>query len=107
MKHKLVIVENNFCKFFAAKQLLETHFRLNVEVLSASSDYELSDTIMEIKPNSVLCHETLGVLALCEEIKKRSLNRRNSVIYLVIKEDIPDANGIMRPGSKHHIAAAA
>lgn len=89
MKQKLVIIENNFCKFFAAKQLLETHFRLSVEILEADSDFELLDTISEIKPNLVLSHEKLGVLALCEEIAKRNLNRRNSVVYLIIKEDLP------------------
>ena len=76
-------------------------------MLSASSDYDLSDTIIDIKPNAVLCHETLGVLALVEEIKKRNLNRRNSVVYLVIKEDIPDANGIMKTRSNNQYAAAA
>ena len=107
MKHKLVIVENNFCKFFAAKQLLETHFKLTVVVLEAGSDFELCDTLNEIRPNSVLSHEKLGVLALCEEIEKRSLNRRNSEVYLIIKEDIPDTNYILNNVPNQRIAQAA
>lgn len=88
MKNNLAIIEDNFCKFFAAKQLLESHFKLTVCVLSADSDVSLSQHLRTIKPNTVLCNEANGIFALCDEIKKRKLNRRNCKIYLIIKNNI-------------------
>ena len=107
MKYKMVIIENNFHKFFTAKQLLETHFRLNVKIISTSSHYDLIDSILAIKPNSLLSNQTLGVVSLYEEISKRNLNRRNSIVYLIINEDIPDSNGIMNYANQNKVANAA
>lgn len=88
MKKELYIVENNFAKFFAAKQLLEAHFRLKVNVMGFDEFMENQASSEKISLQGCLCGDYLGISNLIAEVKRRKLNRRNSVVHLVIKDEL-------------------
>lgn len=108
MKHRLIIVENNFWKFFAAKQLLEIHYRLKVTIVETTGTVDgFFDVLLDLNPSTVLCSEKIGILALCEAIEKRNLNRRNSEVFLIIQNEIPGLDFCLSSASTQRIAGGS
>lgn len=84
---KLIIFEDNFAKFFARKQLLESHFHIRTEVIEGASARKNPELPTTVKPSNILITYGSSITELNEEVLKRGLNRRNCLIYFFIFPD--------------------
>jgi hypothetical protein len=87
MKSRILIIEDNYCKFFAAKHVLESQLKMKVDVILARSTQELVTNTTEFNPNVVMYRPAGGVTALLEKMKKRGANRRNSEIVMILADE--------------------
>ena len=84
MKNRILIIEDNFYKYFTIKQLLETQFNLNVEAKAVESGEEIYEASRDYKPTTVLYNPTKCIFEFIENINKRKLNKLNSEILLIL-----------------------
>jgi len=87
MKTKVLIIEDNFCKFFATKQVLEAQLKVEVATGDVDSGAELVAATNRIDPDLIFCRPEGGVVDLLEKMKKRQTNRRNTEITLLLAEE--------------------
>ena len=90
MKTKVLIIEDNFAKFFTTKQVLESQLKLEVLTVDIKTSQELVDTTMAFEPDVVMIRPEGGVAALLDKMKKRRFNRRNAEITLLLTQDFDD-----------------
>lgn len=83
MKTKLLIIEDNICKFFTTKQVLEAQLRMIVTAIDASDAQSLFDVATTLAPDSIVYCPHGGVVDLLNKMKKRGVNRRNTEITLL------------------------
>lgn len=91
MKNRILIIEDNYYKYFATKQVLESQLRIGIEVLGAKSDEEVEQTIREKMPQSIIATPSGGVADLLALLKKRNVNRRNSEVIMLVTPDYSGA----------------
>ncbi len=87
MKKKLMIIEDNYERFFVAKQLLEIKLKLNVKVVGAKDNSELAQAAESEKPSQVL-YVRGGAQELLHLMEKRRVNKRNTEVLLVITNEL-------------------
>lgn len=114
MKARILIIEDNDCKFFAAKQVLEAQLKMKLGIEKANSTDEVVAKTLDFKPNLIVYRPAGGVAELLEKMKKRHTNRRNSEIVLLYAEYLDERlglhlAGILNPQEKRKssIASAA
>ena len=90
MKTKLLIIEDNFSKFFATKQVLESQLKLEVSTRDIRSGRELVDAAAAFAPDMVMIRPGGGITGLLDLMKKRRINRRNTEITLLLTQDFDD-----------------
>jgi hypothetical protein len=83
MKTKLLIIEDNICKFFTTKQVLEAQLRVSVNAIDSSDTQHLFEIATDLDPDTILFCPHGGVIDLLENMKKRGVNRRNTEITLL------------------------
>jgi hypothetical protein len=93
MKSRILIIEDNYCKFFAAKQVLESQLKMKVDVADAGSTRELVIKAAAFNPDLIMYRPAGGVAELLAKMKKRRTNRRNSEIVLILAEGLDDTVG--------------
>ncbi len=87
MKARILIIEDNYHKFFSTKQLLEARLHLQVEVVNFTSEGEIPQMIRSLKPDSILYKPTGCIIDIMQNLQKRSLNRRNAMITLMVTSE--------------------
>jgi hypothetical protein len=88
MKRQILIIEDNYYKFFTMKQVIETHLRLNVKVVGAKDAAELVDASAGIEAENLIVKPEGGVVDLIEMLKRQRLNRRNAEVTIVITPEL-------------------
>lgn len=88
MKKHLVIIEDNYDKFFITKQLIEAKLRIKPKVQTVINSQGLFDAIHEITPKLILVKPLGGVIKLLEIFKKRDICKRNTDITIIVTSDI-------------------
>lgn len=91
MKTKVLIIEDNFAKYFTTKQVLEAQLKLTVKALDVETSQELMNATAKINPDMILFRPNGGVAELLQKMKKRRTNRRNTEIVLLLADDFDDA----------------
>ena len=84
MKNKIMIIENNYYKFFSTKSLLEAKYKIKVDVITATCTADCMKVQQEIKPGSVITSTSDGIIDLVKTMEKKNVNKRNTEIYLLI-----------------------
>lgn len=90
MKTKVLIIEDNFSKFFSTKQVLEAQLKLEVRAQDIRTGQELADATAAFAPDTVMIRPEGGVAALLQKMKKRGSNRRNTEITLLLAQEFDD-----------------
>jgi CheY-like chemotaxis protein len=90
MKTKVLIIEDNFCKSFTTKQVLESQLKLAVRLVDVQTSRELAERTAEFKPDLILFRPNGGVAELLQKMKKRRSNRRNTEITLLLAQEFDD-----------------
>lgn len=90
MKTKILIIEDNECKYFTTKTMLETQLKLEIDVKEVSDGKGLADATSEFNPDMIMFRPNGGVAELLEKMKKRKTNRRNTEITLLVASDLDD-----------------
>tara|TARA_B100001094_G_scaffold309116_1_gene342457 strand:+ start:2391 stop:2678 length:288 start_codon:yes stop_codon:yes gene_type:complete len=84
MKRQIVIIEDNYYKFFATKQLLESKLKLEVSIEKRENLNDLRYITKGIGPQSVIDRPKDGVEHILKTLKKRNINRRNCEILFIL-----------------------
>ena len=90
MKTRVIIIEDNFYKYFTTKQVLEAQLKLSINAKDVETSQELIDATAEIKPDMILFRPNGGVAELLLKMKKRRTNRRNTEITLLLADEFDD-----------------
>lgn len=113
MKTRILIIEDNYYRYFTAKQVIEAKTKVKVEVATANESNMVRDMAMEAKPDIILFKPKGGIMDLLEFLKQKNVNRRNSEISMLLvpmncNEDSIDLRGVGRSKSrKARMASAA
>ena len=86
-KSRILIIEDNYCKFFAAKQVLESQLKMTVTIVNTSTVRDLASKASAYNPDLVLYRPAGGVTELLAKMQRRGTNRRNSEIVLMLAEE--------------------
>lgn len=95
MKTKILIIEDNYCKYFTTKHLLEAQFKLNVRVVGAESDSEVIDHTAQLEPDVIMYRPVGGAQELMQTMRRRNTNRRNSEVTILVTHEF-SADGIKK-----------
>ena len=90
MKTKVLIIEDNFAKYFTTKQILESQLKLEVSTKDIRDSRELVEATAELNPDVVMFRPDGGVAELLQKMKKRRTNRRNTEITLMLAHEFDD-----------------
>lgn len=90
MKTKVLIIEDNYYKYFTTKQVLETQLHMKVDVLNVASSRELAETTQSMNPDMIVFRPNGGVAELLDKMKKRRTNRRNTEIIIAVAPELDD-----------------
>ena len=90
MKTKVLIIEDNYYKFFTTKQVLESQLKLDILVLGAKTGRELVESTTELNPDMIMYRPEGGVTELLSKMKKRKTNRRNTEVVLMVMDELSD-----------------
>ena len=93
MKTRVLIIENNYCKFFAAKQVLESQLKMKLDVVSTDSVNDLVEKTLKLSPDQIIFCPTGGIVELLTQMKKRRTNRRNTEISIMLAENVDQSFG--------------
>lgn len=90
MKTKVLIIEDNFSKFFSTKAILEAQLKLDVDAKDIGTGTELAAATLQLSPDMVMIRPEGGVVEVLKKLKKRGSNRRNTEITLLLTQDFDD-----------------
>lgn len=113
MKTRILIIEDNYYRYFTAKQVLEAKTRIKVDVMTANDSDAVRGAAENVKPDIILFKPKGGIMDLLEFMEKRNVNRRNTEISMILvpmscNEEAIDLRGVGRCKSrKARIADAA
>ena len=113
MKTRILIIEDNYYRYFTAKQVIEAKTRVNVNVSTANESNQVREMAMDVKPDIILFKPKGGIMDLLDFLKNKNVNRRNAEISMLLvpmncNEDSIDLRGVGRSKSrKARMATAA
>ena len=90
MKTKVLIIEDNYYKFFTTKQVLETQLNMKVRVVDVACAREVVTQTQTMDPDMIVFRPNGGVADLLDKMKKRRTNRRNTEITLLVTQEFDD-----------------
>ena len=90
MKTKVLIIEDNYSKYFTTKQVLEAQLKLHIDARDVETSQELINATAEVNPDMILFRPNGGVAELLQKMKKRRTNRRNTEITLLLADEFDD-----------------
>ena len=89
MKNQILIIEDNYQKFFTTKQVLEIQLKLSVKTVEVHDGYRLIDEA-EACDADVVMYRPGGIVEVIAMLKKRNSNCRNTEVTLIYAEDIDE-----------------
>jgi len=89
MKNQILIIEDNYHKFFTTKQVLEIQMKLPVTSVEVHDGYQLVRETEACNPDFVM-YCPGGIIEVISQLKKRNSNCRNSEVTLIYAEDIDE-----------------
>lgn len=92
MKTKILIIEDNHCKFFTTKQVLETKLKLQVKIKSADFPEKFLHETQKFKRRNVIFKPKGGIIELLDIFEKKGVSRLNSEITLLLIDELPQNN---------------
>lgn len=87
MKKTIVIIEDNFYKYFAAKNLLEGRLRLPVKTLGLERYNDIVEYEKSLNPRMMLFKKNGSAVELMTMLEKQGYNRRNAEIVFLLAEE--------------------
>jgi hypothetical protein len=84
MKTKIMIVEDNYYKYFTMRQVIETQLKIKVEVVAAKSSEELEASAEQVNPGLLIIKPRGGIVELLSFFKQRKINCRNACVTIVV-----------------------
>ena len=90
MKTKVLIIEDNYYRFFTTKQILQSQLKLDITVIDAKSGREFVQSTTDMKPDMIMFSPEGGVAELLLRMKKRHTNRRNTEVVLMVLDEHSD-----------------
>ncbi len=88
MKIKILILEDNYYKYFTTKQLIENQLKVSVKVKSCKEEDDLINYVIERDPNLLIYRPVGGVVEILNILKERGINRRNAVVELLLTTEL-------------------
>lgn len=88
MKTKVLIIEDNYYKYFTMKQVLESQLKLQVNVVDVTDTGDVLNAAQSVEADVIVFRPNGGVAELLEKLKKRHTNRRNTEITLIVAEEL-------------------
>ena len=92
MKRKLIIIEDDFCRYFSMKQIIESHAKISLSVIMLEDSSKLSSAIKKFIPGRLLVKPKHGILELLSAIKKGNHNRRNTEAIMILTNNLDAAS---------------
>ena len=89
MKNQVLIIEDNYYKFFTTKQVLEVQMKLPVNSVEVSDGYQLIRETEICSPDLIM-YRPVGIVDVISILKKRNSNCRNTEVTLIYAEDIDE-----------------
>ena len=90
MKTRVLIIEDNYYKFFTTKQLIESQLKLDIQVVGCTSGKDVVASTTSIDPDLIMYSPEGGVIELISKLKRRNSNRRNTEIVLMQAGEFDD-----------------
>ena len=84
MKRRLIIIEDDFCRYFSMKQIIESHAKISLSIIALEDPAELPKAIKKLAPSHLLIKPKQGILELLYAIKKGNHNRRNTEAIMIV-----------------------
>lgn len=91
MKTKILIIEDEFCRFFPTKQILESQLKVPVRIIGATSQSDMIAQTVAYAPHTVVLQGTGGVADLLKKLRDKKVNRLNSEITLMITGSVGES----------------
>ena len=88
MKRKLIIVEDDFCRYFSMKQIIESHAKISLSVIMLDDPAKLSIALKQLTPGRLLVKPKDGICGLLSTIKKGNHNRRNTEAIMILTDTL-------------------
>lgn len=113
MKTRILIIEDNYYRYFTAKQVIEAKTRVHVTVATANDAHLVREMALEVKPDIILFKPKGGIMDLLDFLKSKNVNRRNAEITMLLvpadcNEESIDLRDVGRSKSrKARMASAA
>lgn len=113
MKKQILIIEDNYYRYFTTKQVLETKTKIRVNVMTANDPQAVRNCASNVGPDIILFKPKGGIIELLDFLQKKDVNRRNTEISMILvpaafTEETIDLRALGRRKSrKTHDARAA
>ena len=88
MKKRIVIIEDNFYKYFTIKSLLESQLHLTSETMEINNLDELDKVVTDLSPDSLMYRQNDSSLEIISTLRKKGANRRNTEIIFIVAEEL-------------------
>ena len=95
MKNRVLIIEDNYYKFFTTKQVLDAQLKLNLDVNHVKTGQELAEVTAGFKPDQIIYRPNGGVADLLMSFKKRNINRRNTEVTILLTNELDELSASM------------
>lgn len=111
MKSHILIIEDNFHKFFTTKQVLEVQMKLQVNAIEVQDGSQLARETETCQADLVM-YRPSGIIEIISKLKKRNSNCRNTEVTLIFAEDLDELsskalNGYLNSLARSRIVNAA
>ena len=88
MKYKILIIEDDFCKFFSLKHLIENKFNLPVAIVGTKTHEEVVAETVTFRPNTLLFQPVGSMESLLTKLKDKKINRMNTEVKVIIHGEL-------------------
>jgi len=90
MKKRVLIIEDNDCRSFTTRQVIECHLRMSVSVVGAENATELVSKADAFNPDLIIYRPSGGVADLLAQMQKRNANCRNTEVQMIVTGEIDE-----------------
>lgn len=87
MKNRIVIIEDNYFRYFTAKNLLEGQLRIPSKTIRIQHISDLETYTKKINPSILMFKKNGGAVEMMEFLQKRGANRRNTEVIILLAEE--------------------
>lgn len=88
MKNRILIIEDDFYRYFTLRQVLHSALNLRFTIEVAEDQKKMATVASAYKKGQVILHQDVGVLGLIAHFKKKKVNRLNSDIKLLVTREL-------------------